>query len=164
VVGDVAFAAAIEDSSLTDLQRAEQVSPPWPQYPGVRAHLLHQAAATLGDERLGRRAIAAERAAIDRDPADPRWWYALGALEERWGSTARARAAYRAALARNPWSYTALVQLYELELDAGNRAWAVAARERLCAIEPSECPPPPRVIERRERSGRVAEDRRASTP
>jgi hypothetical protein len=162
VAGDVAYASAVRSSSLTDVERAERLSPPWPQYPGLEAALLDRAGSTLGDPGLGARAMVVQRTAIDRDPSDPRWWYGMGELEQRWGSDARARRDYLAALQRNPWSYSALSRLYGLELRAGHRETALRFRARLCSIGPSECPPSPEVMEQQARTKPAAHPR-AST-
>lgn len=163
VAGDASYADAVVHSSPADLRHAEQASPPWPQYPALRSAFRSVRADAAHDARLGRSAIAAQRRAIARDGTDPRWWYGLGVLEERWGTVARARADYHAALARNPWSWFALTHLYGLELRAHHLAAARDARARLCEIGPSECPPPPRVIARWEGSAVTARGARSAS-
>lgn len=154
VSGDIAFARGVRDRSLADVRAAAELSPPWPQYTGVRAQILAgQAADASGAaqrDEIAARALAAQRDTRGRDEADPRAAYTLGLLEEQWGSVARARDAYRDALGLNPWSYTALTRLYVVEVGLGHRSAALDLRARLCALDRADCPPLPEVIERME--------------
>ena len=59
----------------SELDAAERTSPPWPQLPGVRAQLLFRSTASPTMPPSGRRALAYERSASERDPADPLWFY-----------------------------------------------------------------------------------------
>lgn len=139
--GDVHYRQALVQSSFDELAAADRLFPPWPQLPGVRAAFLNGRAKNGGGRPVGRRALEAERDAIDRDSADPHWWIALGALEEQWGSRDRAGAAYREALRRNPWSDTARLGLFRLALRADDRAAAARLREKMCEVGPDYCPP-----------------------
>ena len=140
VVGDSHYVDALTHNSLSDLHAAERTMPPWPQLPGVRAQLLFQRARESGDASLGRRALGDERRARDRDPADPLWWYAIGAIEESFGTSSRANLAYQHALALNPTSYQALAGLYRVAVRDGRHDAAVSYRRRLCRLGADYCP------------------------
>ncbi len=141
VSGDVHYRRALRESLGTELSAAQRRFPPWPQLPGVRASLLAAAAKRDDDPTLGQRAIAAGRDALERDEADPYWWYTLGALEEQWGTPARAAADYRQALRRNPWSQTARLGLFRLALRNHDQAGAARLRQQMCELGPDYCPP-----------------------
>jgi O-antigen ligase len=140
LVGDRHYYGAVIDNSLPELEQAERLMPPWPQLPGVHAQLLFEGARAKNDPAQGREALKYEREARDRDPADPLWWYASGAIEETYGTSARANAAYRHALKLSPWSYQALFGLYRIAVRDGRHADAVSYRNRLCKLGAEYCP------------------------
>lgn len=139
--GDSHYRRAVVDHSISDLTVAEATMPPWPQLPGVHAQLLFERAVRTSDQRAARRALAYEREAQRRDPADPRWWSAAGAIEERFGSAARANSAYHHALELSPWSFQALGGLYRVAVRDGHHRAAVGYRATLCRLGPAFCPP-----------------------
>jgi O-antigen ligase len=139
--GDAHYRHAVLQSSFDELNAAERLFPPWPQLAGIRAQFLNDRATTGGGRTVGRRAITAERGAISRDSDDPHWWYALGALEEQWGSANRSASAYREALRRNPWSQSARLGLFRLALRRDDRAAAARLRTKMCEVGPAYCPP-----------------------
>jgi O-antigen ligase len=135
VSGDMHYRVAVRDLSIDELSAAEQRFPPWPHLPGVRAQMINARAPE------GERAIRAEREAIARDSDDPRWWYALGVLEEQRDRPARAERAYQQALERNPWSVAALSGLFRLALGEADQVAATRIRATLCRLGPNYCPP-----------------------
>jgi tetratricopeptide (TPR) repeat protein len=141
MVGDSHYYQAVIHGSLPELDAAATTMPPWPQLPGVHAQLIFGRARQQSDPKLGRSALAYERQAAHRDPADPRWANATGVIEETFGTAARANAAYRHALQLNPWSFQALAGLYRVAARDGNRADAIPLRTRLCRLGPNDCPP-----------------------
>ena len=141
VTGDIAFKDAITSGSRTQLVRADERFPPWPEVSGLRAQIDGLAAGRTGARADADRAFASSRAAIRRDPADPKWWWRLGQFEEQFGTPARADAAFRQALERNPWSTQALAGRYRIARDAGRFAAAKALRDKLCELGPATCIP-----------------------
>jgi O-antigen ligase len=140
LVGDHHYYGAVIHSSMPDLERAERTMPPWPQLPGVHAQLLFEGARATNNAKEGREALRYEREARERDPADPLWWYASGAIEETYGTSARADAAYRHALKLSPWSYQALFGLYRIAVRDGRHADAISYRKTMCRIGAEYCP------------------------
>ena len=140
LVGDSHYLDALKQSSVSELDAAERTLPPWPQLAGVRAQFLFQRARETEDAGLGRRALEHEREASERDPADPLWWYARGAIAEDFGTSTTANAAYRHALTLNPTSYQALAGLYRIAVRDGRHDAAVTYRARLCRLGPAYCP------------------------
>lgn len=141
VTGDVAFKDAVRTGSLTQLTRADERFPPWPEVSGLRAQVEGLTASRSGSRADANRAVASSHAAIRRDPADPKWWWRLGQFEEQFGSARAADAAFRQALERNPWSTQALAGRYRIARDAGDLATARAMRNKLCELGPATCIP-----------------------
>lgn len=108
LAGERAMADAVLDTSPSAWQRADGLLPAWPEvaHLGARVSSFHGLLADGGDHR--RSALQLARAAVDRDPANARWWVHLGFLEMKWGSTAAAGAAFDEALDRLPWYPLAL--------------------------------------------------------
>jgi tetratricopeptide (TPR) repeat protein len=140
IAGDTAYAHAVARYSIADVRRADELSPPWPQFPGLEAQLVNLRGMAQRDPALGRRAVGLARRAVDRDPGDPRWWYLLAAIRSVQGDRAGATRDYQAALRRNPWSASALRGLYEIARRDGDEAAARQYREKLCRIGPMQCP------------------------
>jgi len=139
--GDVAFKDAVTTGSRSQLARADERFPPWPEVSGLRSQIDALAADRSGSSSDMERMFAASRAAIRRDPADPKWWWRLGQFAEHFGTPQQADAAYRAALERNPWSTQALAGRYRIARDAGDRAGAGSRRRKLCELGPASCIP-----------------------
>jgi O-antigen ligase len=140
VVGDSHYHDAQTEGSLSELSAGTATMPPWPQLPGLRAQLLVLQAQASNDPALGRTGLRYEGEAAERDPADPLWANAMGTLEELYGTSARANAAYRHALTLNPWSYQAMSGLYRIAVRDGKRAEAIALRTRMCRLGSGYCP------------------------
>jgi O-antigen ligase len=140
LVGDSHYYDAVVHSSLSDLDAAAATMPPWPQLPGVHAQVLFEQARATNDAAVGRDSLVYEREAQKRDPADPLWWYATGAIEETFGTSARANAAYHHALKLSPFSYQALAGLYRIAVRDDQHAAAVRYRAQLCRLGADYCP------------------------
>jgi hypothetical protein len=139
VVGDARFRDAVDGSSLQALDAAEPLLPAWPQMSALRGVLYASAAERLSSRDLGRAALRAEQGAVDRDPADPQWWWLRGQLAESFGSPQQAAGDYRRALARNPWSVEAMTGMMRLAYRRGDRAASERWRARLCELGPAAC-------------------------
>jgi hypothetical protein len=135
LVGDVHYAHANADRSLTELSAASDRLPPWPQLTALEAELRHQPRARPSEALvdLGRETIA-------RDHQDPVWWATLGAMEALRDHPRAAAAAYRETLELNPWSYFGLSGSYEAALAQHDRAAARGFRAKLCRLGPQYCP------------------------
>lgn len=127
--GELLLGRAATDGSVADARAATEALPAWPVGPHVEARALAFEGISQRDPEAQRAAIEAQRAAVARDPSDPRAWNDLAGLELNWGSTAAARDALRAARRWNPWSVRAMRAQAQLAAEAGDRARA----ERLCA-------------------------------
>jgi hypothetical protein len=139
VLGDARFRDAVDGSSLQALDAAEPLLPAWPQMPALRGVLYASAADRLSSRDLGRAALRAEQGAVDRDPADPQWWWLRGQLAESFATPGEAARDYRRALARNPWSAEAMTGMMRLATRRGDATAAEHWRTRLCEIGPTVC-------------------------
>ncbi|HUF83732.1 MAG TPA: O-antigen ligase family protein, partial [Acidimicrobiia bacterium] len=108
LAGERAMADAVLDTSPSAWRRADGLLPAWPEvaHLGARVSAFHGLSSDGDDHR--RRALRLARQAVDRDPANARWWAHLGFLEMKWGSPAAAGAAFDEALDRLPWYPLAL--------------------------------------------------------
>lgn len=143
LLGDVALERASDRRSRAEIHRAASLLPPWPDVPAFEASIDATLRALTGDRSFEERAIAHERLAVDRDPADPVWWARLGEFQEASRHFADADRSYRQALRRNPWSIIALSGRYRLAVRRNDLVTARAIRSRLCEIGKDACPPTP---------------------
>jgi Flp pilus assembly protein TadD len=107
--------------------------------PALRGVLYASAAERLANHDLALAALRAQQGAVDRDPADPQWWWLRGQLAESFGTPGQAARDYRRALARNPWSAEAMTGMMRLAYRRGDTAGVERWRTRLCQIGPTVC-------------------------
>lgn len=103
--------------------------------------LARRRVATVGPAPATRAAaLEAARRPIALDPTRPTWWVHLGYAEANVGTgtkaqrLARADAAFREALERNPWSAAAMDGLVKVAHARGDRAAEARWRARLCRV------------------------------
>jgi hypothetical protein len=131
--GDARLATANDSLEVADARAADVALPPWSVGPATEARAATYEAITTRAP-AGREILAAAGAAVARDPSDPRRWNELGGYELRWGSAARAEAAFVAANRVNPWSARALRARVRLADDRGDRAEVRRLCDRLAQV------------------------------
>jgi hypothetical protein len=139
LAGDASYLDSARDQTVSSLDGARQLWPPWPDVALRDSQLLALRAQQTNSPFDQRAALAAAYEARRRDRARPLVWEQIAELESLWGSPERARAAYRGALARNPWSSRALSALFLSARASGDRAEAARYRRAMCEVRLIEC-------------------------
>lgn len=148
VIGDATYQNSARHVTLSPLDSWSVRWMPWTEPESRRAQLWdYQAGFPNGGTSAGARAVAAELAALRRDPKDPRVLGALGVLEQKYGTHAKAREWFRRTLAINPFSLQALRNLVVLDAQDGDRAGLRRYRRTLCAIGKDFCPTDAQIAE-----------------
>ena len=138
LAGDASYLDSAREGTVSSLDGARHFWPPWPDV-ALRDSQLLSLRAQAGSPADQRAALVAAYEARRRDPANPLAWEQIGQLESLWGAPDRAHAAYRGALARNPWSSRALEALFLEARAARDRAAAARYRRALCEIRVIRC-------------------------
>jgi O-antigen ligase len=116
-------------------QAAARRLPSWGEPDAVVGRLVAYESITHRDARLLAEAITWWRAAAGRDRADPARWNDLAGALEHAGDLPSAAAAYRHALADNPWSARALNGVARIGAPGGlSAAEVAAARAKLAEL------------------------------
>jgi O-antigen ligase len=136
LVGDTHYAHANARRSQSELTAAEHWLPPWPQLPALHVELERVPGVSTTPAVL-----ALQREVLRRDGEDPSSWYTMGSLRYLRQDYFGARAAYRHALERNPWSFFALAGSYRSSLALGDVPAARTWRSKLCQLSAQDCPP-----------------------
>lgn len=132
LAGEVSLARAAIDFSGRDLERAEQLLPPWPVTGFVGWRIEAYGAITERDPSGWDRAARQASRAVRRDPSSSAAWSNLADIELRRGRAEAARRAYAAAVEVNPWSPRGRSGLVHFADRAGD---AAAVREHCAVLE-----------------------------
>ena len=142
--GDLLVARAGVSADPVTAANAAHRLPPWPDTDVVaaKAAAFH---AVAGPDRAASRevAIAWAQAAVDDDTALASSWSLLGDYLSRWRSPEAGEAAFRQALAANPWDRESLVGLATAEYQLGQTSAMQVACLRLTRLVAPKAPPAP---------------------
>ena len=148
VAGDVAYFDGVKGASLSAIDRADGLLPPWPEVAGRRAVIAGALRVITGKPRYLELARVAAADAVRRDPENPQFLNLAGSVAEATGHRHEADRRYGEALTRNPWSTRALFGRYRIAVTDHRYAAANVFRHRLCELGKDACAPPPKVYER----------------
>ena len=140
LLGQFHLRHGLQAESRPEVQRANRLSPPWPEVELVAASVEAEFG-LRASEPSRRRTLEHTRRAVQRDPADPALWAELGAVELQWGSNERAAAAFGRALEANPWDIRSLLGRVTLARRLRDEAALADACRRLRAVDrrPDSC-------------------------
>lgn len=121
VVGDVALDKAPPSQyQASEARTASSALFWWPQGPAsLGLYYSYRTVASHDPARIsrfGREAIAADRSAVRRDPADPILWATLGGQDLALHELAEAQAAFEQSLSADPWTEKAFAGLASVAL------------------------------------------------
>ena len=139
LAGDASYLDSARDTTVSSLDGARRFWPAWPDVARRDAQLLAIRAQQTGVASDARRRAGRGLQARRRDPASALSWVEIGDLESIWGTPARAEAAYRGALARNPWSSGALEALLRQARAAKDAKAAARYRHAMCEVRILHC-------------------------
>lgn len=144
LVGQASLQRGLQEDSPRLVQRANALSPPWPEVAGLVAGVEADRELNEGGQHR-RRTLELARQAVRRDPADPAQWAELGYVELAWGSNEGASTAFRRALEANPWDVESLVGRVTLARRLGDQAILTEScrRLRILGVAQSGCPARP---------------------
>lgn len=132
IVADTIARRAADDPTLVSGQQlaAWWWHDPMSAWDGA-VHGLRDAVVDGSDEQV-QAVLGLANEMTDRDPELAFWWVQRGDIEQVLGRDVEARASYRAALERQPWSRAAIVSLIRLEDDPERLA---TLRDRLRVLD-----------------------------